>query len=100
MNCSLKNLHKSLKIRIFGYGSEQRTANSEQRTANSEQRTANSEQRTANSEQRTANSEQRTANKFYNKQPYLSIKKIHFGEIFFSEMDFFMCEKLNGHILA
>ena len=43
MNCSLKNLHKSLKIRIFGYGSEQRTANSEQRTANSEQRTANSE---------------------------------------------------------
>ena len=50
MNCSLKNLHKSLKIRIFEYGSEQRTANSEQRTANSEQRTANSEQRTANSE--------------------------------------------------
>ena len=43
MNCSLKNLHKSLKIRIFEYGSEQRTANSEQRTANSEQRTANSE---------------------------------------------------------
>ena len=39
MNCSLENLHKSLKIRIFGYGSEQRTANSEQRTANSEQRT-------------------------------------------------------------
>lgn len=27
MNCSLENLHKSLKIRIFGYGSEQRTAN-------------------------------------------------------------------------
>lgn len=27
MNCSLGNLHKSLKIRIFGYGSEQRTAN-------------------------------------------------------------------------
>ena len=79
MNCSLKNLHKSLKIRIFECGSEQRTANSEQRTANSEQR---------------------TANKFYNKQPYLSIKKIHFGEIFFSEMDFFMCEKLNGRILA
>ena len=51
MNCSLKNLHKSLKIRIFECGSEQRTANSEQRTANSEQRTANSEQRTANSEQ-------------------------------------------------
>ena len=65
MNCSLKNLHKSLKIRIFECGSEQRTAN-----------------------------------KFYNKQPYLSIKKIHFGEIFFSEMDFFMCEKLNGRILA
>ncbi len=42
----------------------------------------------------------RTANKFYNKQHYLSIKKIHFGGIFFSEMDFFMCEKLNGHILA
>ena len=40
MNCSLKNLHKSLKIRIFECGSEQRTANSEQRTANSEQRTA------------------------------------------------------------
>ena len=39
MNCSLKNLHKSLKIRIFECGSEQRTANSEQRTANSEQRT-------------------------------------------------------------
>ena len=37
MNCSLKNLHKSLKIRIFEC--EQRTANSEQRTANSEQRT-------------------------------------------------------------
>ena len=46
MNCLFGNLHKSLKIRIFGYGSEQRTANSEQRTANSEQRTANSEQRT------------------------------------------------------
>ena len=61
MNCSLKNLHKSLKIRIFECGSEQRTANSEQRTAN----------------------------KFYNKQLYLSIKKIHFGGIFFSEMDFF-----------
>ncbi len=79
MNCLFGNLHKSLKIRIFGYGSEQRTANSEQRTANSEQR---------------------TANKFYNKQLYLSIKKIHFGGIFFSEMDFFMCKKLNGHILA
>ena len=62
MNCSLGNLHKSLKIRIFGYGSEQRTANSEQRTANSEQR---------------------TANKFYNKQLYLSIKKNPFwGNIF------------------
>ena len=65
MNCLFGNLHKSLKIRIFGYGSEQRTAN-----------------------------------KFYNKQLYLSIKKIHFGGIFFSEMDFFMCKKLNGHILA
>jgi len=86
MNCSLKNLHKSLKIRIFECGSEQRTANSEQRTANSEQR--------------TANSEQRTANIACNKQPYLSIKKIHFGGIFFSEMDFFMCKKLDGRILA
>ena len=79
MNCSLKNLHKSLKIRIFECGSEQRTANSEQRTANSEQRTANIA---------------------CNKQPYLSIKKIHFGGIFFSEMDFFMCKKLDGRILA
>ena len=43
MNNSLEYLCKSLKIRIFGCGSEQRTANSEQRTANSEQRTANSE---------------------------------------------------------
>lgn len=25
MNCSLKNLHKSLKICVFEYGSEQRT---------------------------------------------------------------------------
>ena len=43
MNNSLEYLCKSLKIHIFEYGSEQRTANSEQRTANSEQRTANSE---------------------------------------------------------
>ena len=62
MNCSLKNLHKSLKIRIFECGSEQRTANSEQRTANSEQRTANI---------------------VYSKQLYLSIKKNPFwGNIF------------------
>ena len=71
MNNSLEYLCKSLKIRIFGCGSEQRTANSEQRTANSEQRTANIA---------------------YNKQPYLSIKKVHFGGIFFSEMDF-LCAK-------
>ena len=68
MNCSLGNLHKSLKIRIFGYGSEQRTANSKQRTANSEQR--------------TANSEQRTANIVYSKQLYLSIKNPFWGNIF------------------
>ena len=61
MNCSLKNLHKSLKIRIFECGSEQRTANSEQRTANSEQRTANIA---------------------CNKQLYLSIKNPFWGNIF------------------
>ena len=71
MNCSLKNLHKSLKIRIFECGSEQRTANSEQRTANSEQR---------------------TANKFYNKQPYLSIKKSILGK-YFSPKWIFLCVK-------
>ena len=71
MNCSLKNLHKSLKIRIFEYGSEQRTANSEQRTANSEQRTANI---------------------VYSKQLYLSIKKSILGE-YFSPKWIFLCAK-------
>ena len=78
MNCSLKNLHKSLKIRIFECGSEQRTANSEQRTANSEQR--------------TANSEQRTANIVYSKQLYLSIKKSILGK-YFSPKWIFLCVK-------
>ena len=71
MNCSLKNLHKSLKIRIFEYGSEQRTANSEQRTANSEQRTANI---------------------VYSKQLYLSIKKSILGK-YFSPKWIFLCVK-------
>ena len=71
MNCSLKNLHKSLKIRIFECGSEQRTANSEQRTANSEQRTANI---------------------VYSKQLYLSIKKSILGE-YFSPKWIFLCVK-------
>ena len=79
MNCSLKNLHKSLKIRIFECGSEQRTANSEQRTANSEQR--------------TANSEQRTANIVYSKQLYLSIKKNPFWGNIFLRNGFFLCVK-------
>ena len=57
MNCSLKNLHKSLKIRIFECGSEQRTAN-----------------------------------KFYNKQPYLSIKKSILGK-YFSPKWIFLCVK-------
>ena len=73
MNCSLENLHKSLKIRIFGYGSEQRTANSEQRTANSEQRTANIA---------------------YNKQPYLSIKKSPFWGNIFLRNGFFYVRKI------
>ena len=64
MNCSLKNLHKSLKIRIFEYGSEQRTANSEQRTANI----------------------------VYSKQLYLSIKKSLLGE-YFSPKWIFLCAK-------
>ena len=71
MNCSLKNLHKSLKIRIFECGSEQRTANSEQRTANSEQRTANIA---------------------CNKQLYLSIKKSILGK-YFSPKWIFLCVK-------
>ena len=64
MNCSLKNLHKSLKIRIFECGSEQRTANSEQRTANIA----------------------------YNKQLYLSIKKSILGK-YFSPKWIFLCVK-------
>ena len=71
MNCLLENLHKSLKIRIFGCGSEQRTANSEQRTANSEQRTANI---------------------VYSKQLYLSIKESILGE-YFSPKWIFLCAK-------
>ena len=50
MNCSLKNLHKSLKIRIFEYGSEHRTSNIEHRTSNIEHRTSNIEHRTSNIE--------------------------------------------------
>ena len=66
MNCLLENLHKSLKIRIFGCGSEQRTANSEQRTANI----------------------------VYSKQLYLSIKKNPFWGNIFLRNGFFYVQKI------
>ena len=88
MNCSLKNLHKSLKIRIFECGSEQRTAIIDG-NKNVSFFFFNTYSKIV---KRKANSEQRTANIACNKQLYLSIKKSILGE-YFSPKWIFLCAK-------